>query len=163
VRRAPDSRQNHGYDNRRRRYPSIHRIRPLRPQWAGGLAGQQQVSASRVYAVYAGSWLSEARAFIAEDQASLQAIPVWLFASSPLGEENPQPVGEPAQLPEFLAQTNARDHCIFVGKLDRNRLNPGEKLIGKVVRASYGDCQIGSSFYNRQKLDKGCPCFADAA
>jgi len=90
-------------------------------------------------AVYAGSWLSEARTFVAENQAALQTIPVWLFTSGPLGEENPQPLDDPVQLPELLAQTNARDHRIFVGKLDRDKLNLGEKLIVKVVKAPYGD------------------------
>ncbi|MFO7539454.1 MAG: flavodoxin domain-containing protein [Chloroflexota bacterium] len=90
-------------------------------------------------AVYAGSWLGEAHTFVAENQAALQTIPVWLFTSGPLGEENPQPVGDPTQLPELLAQTNARDHRIFVGKLDRDKLNLGEKLIVKVVKAPYGD------------------------
>ena len=90
-------------------------------------------------AVYAGSWLSEARDFVAENQDALQAIPVWLFTSGPLGEENPQPVGDPVQLPELVEQTNAREHRIFVGKLDRDKLNLGEKLIVKVVKAPYGD------------------------
>jgi menaquinone-dependent protoporphyrinogen oxidase len=90
-------------------------------------------------AVYAGSWLSEASNFVAENQVALQTIPIWLFTSGPLGEENPQPVGDPTQLPELLAQTNARDHRIFVGKLDRDKLNLGEKLIVKVVKAPYGD------------------------
>ena len=90
-------------------------------------------------AVYAGSWLSDARTFVAENQAALQTIPVWLFTSGPLGEENPQPLDDPVQLPELLVQTNARDHRIFVGKLDRDKLNLGEKLIVKVVKAPYGD------------------------
>lgn len=90
-------------------------------------------------AVYAGSWLSEARTFVAENQAALQTIPVWLFTSGPLGEDNPQPVSDPVQLPELLAQTDARDHRIFVGKLDRDKLNLGEKLIIKMVKAPYGD------------------------
>ncbi len=90
-------------------------------------------------AVYAGSWLAEAHTFVANSQAALQTIPVWLFTSGPLGEEEPQPVGDPVQLPELLAQTNARGHQIFVGKLDRDKLNLGEKLIVKVVKAPYGD------------------------
>jgi menaquinone-dependent protoporphyrinogen oxidase len=36
---------------------------------------------------------------------------------------------------------NARDHRIFVGKLDRDKLNLGERLIVKVVKAPYGDFQ----------------------
>jgi menaquinone-dependent protoporphyrinogen oxidase len=90
-------------------------------------------------AVYAGSWLSEAGRFVADNQAALQAMPVWLFTSGPLGEPEPQPVGDPVQLPELIAQTNAHGHQIFVGKLDRNSLNLGEKLIVRMVKAPYGD------------------------
>jgi menaquinone-dependent protoporphyrinogen oxidase len=90
-------------------------------------------------AVYAGSWLGEARSYVADNQAALAGKPVWLFTSGPLGAENPQPVADPAQLPELLAQSGARGHEIFVGKLDKESLSFGEKLIVKAVKAPYGD------------------------
>jgi len=90
-------------------------------------------------AVYAGSWLAEARDYVQQNQAALAAMPVWLFSSGPLGDENPQPVGDPTQLPELLAQTNARGHQIFAGSLDKQSLSMGEKLIVKMVKAPYGD------------------------
>lgn len=90
-------------------------------------------------AIYMGSWLSEARQFIEANQAALAAMPVWLFSSGPLGAENPQPEGDPTQLAELLAQTNARGHQIFVGSLDKNDLGLAEKMMVKAVKAPYGD------------------------
>lgn len=90
-------------------------------------------------AVYAGSWVGEAQHFIDAHQIALRARPVWLFSSGPLGAEKPEPSGEPAQVPDLMSKSGAREHEVFVGKLDRDRLNWGEKLIVKVVRAPYGD------------------------
>lgn len=90
-------------------------------------------------AIYAGSWMKEAREFVAQNQSALLQMPVWLFSSGPLGAEDPQPQADPTQLPELLAQTNARGHRIFVGSLQKEDLNFGEKLIVKAVKAPYGD------------------------
>ena len=90
-------------------------------------------------AVYVGNWMGEARAFVAENQAALARIPVWLFSSGPLGAENPQPEADPAGMDELMAQTGARGHQIFVGKLDKSALGLGERLIVRGVRAPYGD------------------------
>jgi menaquinone-dependent protoporphyrinogen oxidase len=90
-------------------------------------------------AVYMGSWIGDARDYVADNQAALANLPVWLFSSGPLGEENPQPIDPPAQLDELMTQTAARDHQIFVGKLDKDSLGMGEKLIAKAVKAPYGD------------------------
>lgn len=90
-------------------------------------------------AIYAGSWQAEARRYVEDNQAALAQRPVWLFSSGPLGEENPQPQQPPAQLDELMARTQARGHENFVGKLDKERLSFGEKLIVKAVKAPYGD------------------------
>lgn len=90
-------------------------------------------------AVYAGSWLPEARSYVADNETALAGKPVWLFTSGPLGAENPQPVGDPTQLPELLAESGARGHQIFVGKLEKDSLGFAEKLIVKAVKAPYGD------------------------
>jgi menaquinone-dependent protoporphyrinogen oxidase len=90
-------------------------------------------------AVYAGSWLATARDFIKQHRVGLAQIPVWLFSSGPLGDDEPQPTGEPNQLRELLAATGARGHTIFVGKLDKSRLGMGERLIVRFVGAPEGD------------------------
>ena len=90
-------------------------------------------------AIYAGNWMGAARDFVAQNQAELAQMPVWLFSSGPLGAENPQPQEEPVQLPDLMTQTNARGHKIFVGSLNKADLNFGEKLLVKAVKAPYGD------------------------
>ena len=90
-------------------------------------------------AVYAGSWLPEARNFAERYKAQLAKVPVWLFSSGPLGTSDPQPQDDPAMLAESLSGVKIRDHHVFVGKLDPTNLGFGERLIAKAVRAPSGD------------------------
>lgn len=89
-------------------------------------------------AVYMGHWLPEARRFIVEHQRELAELPVWLFSSGPLGET---PTGSVDQrhLDELLAETGARAHRLFAGRLCRGELNRKERLVTAVVRAPFGD------------------------
>ena len=66
-------------------------------------------------------------------------MPVWLFSSGPLGFDDPEPQGEPAQLDELISRTGARGHTIFVGKLDEDELGFRERLIVRAVGAQNGD------------------------
>jgi menaquinone-dependent protoporphyrinogen oxidase len=90
-------------------------------------------------ALYMGNWLKEARTFVDQQREALAARPVWLFSSGPLGRPDPQPAGDPAQLPALLTATGAREHRTLVGKLDRGELGFGEKLATKLVKAPEGD------------------------
>jgi menaquinone-dependent protoporphyrinogen oxidase len=90
-------------------------------------------------AIYMGAWLPEARRFVERQQAQLRAVPVWLFSSGPLGDEDPQPRGDPAHLAEMMQATRARGHRIFVGKLAKDELGLGERLAVKMVKAPDGD------------------------
>ena len=90
-------------------------------------------------AVYMGKWMAEAREFVAEHGEQLAAVPVWLFSSGPLGEEYPEGMGVPEHLEALLAQTRARDHQVFVGRLERSRLNLAERLAARMVKAPEGD------------------------
>ncbi|MDB5059115.1 MAG: protoporphyrinogen oxidase [Chloroflexi bacterium] len=89
-------------------------------------------------AVYMGSWLAEARRFVEQNRTTLLSVPVWLFSSGPLGED-PQPPGDPAHLDELMQATKARDHRVFVGKLNKSNLGFGERLAVKMVKAPEGD------------------------
>lgn len=89
--------------------------------------------------IYAGNWLPEARRFAQGQRAALAGLPVWLFSSGPLGSPDPQPRDDPAKLAAPLGDVPVRDHRVFVGKLDRDDLGLGERLIVKMVRAPYGD------------------------
>jgi menaquinone-dependent protoporphyrinogen oxidase len=90
-------------------------------------------------AIYMGNWLGEARQFVEKNQARLSAMPVWLFSSGPLGQEDPQPRGDFAHLQELMHTTQARGHRTFVGKLARGELGLGERLVVKMVKAPEGD------------------------
>jgi menaquinone-dependent protoporphyrinogen oxidase len=90
-------------------------------------------------AVYMGKWLPEAMAFVRGHASALRAIPVWLFSSGPLGADTPVPPGDPASLDELMEMAHARGHRVFSGRLDKNDLGLGERLITKVVHAPAGD------------------------
>jgi menaquinone-dependent protoporphyrinogen oxidase len=90
-------------------------------------------------AVYMGNWLPQAVKFVDRHQAQLAAMPVWLFSSGPLGADDPQPTAGPAHLDQLISRTGARGHRTFVGKLDKDQLDFGERLIVRAVRAPDGD------------------------
>ena len=90
-------------------------------------------------AVYAGRWLEGARSFVDEHEAELAVRPTWLFSSGPIGDP-PRPAAEEAvHIEEILERTNAREHRVFAGKLDRTKLSFGERAIAFAFRAEVGD------------------------
>lgn len=90
-------------------------------------------------AIYAGNWLPEAKLFAQKYHDELSRLPVWIFSSGPLGADNPQPHDDPEKLAVPMGQVRARDHRVFVGKVDPAELGLGERLIVKMVRAPKGD------------------------
>jgi menaquinone-dependent protoporphyrinogen oxidase len=91
-------------------------------------------------AVYLGRWMREAVSFIGANSSRLAAIPVWLFSSGPLGPpERPIPSTDPADVAEMIALTDAREHRVFGGRLDRSQLGIAERAMVKAAHARYGD------------------------
>jgi len=45
----------------------------------------------------------------------------------------------PENVEELLALTGAREHEVFVGKLDKGELGLGERLVTRAVKAPEGD------------------------
>jgi menaquinone-dependent protoporphyrinogen oxidase len=90
-------------------------------------------------AVYMGGWLPEMQRYIERHAEPLGRIPVWLFSSGPLGREDPRPPGDPKDLPRAVEITHARDHRIFVGRLDPAALGFAERLLARAVHAPAGD------------------------
>ena len=104
------------------------------------VAGVEMYDAAIVgSAIYAGSWLPEARSFTERHRPALAKLPVWLFSSGPLGAENPQPQDDPQQLAAPMDGVAVRGHRVFVGKLDKRELGLSERLIARVVKAPEGD------------------------
>lgn len=99
-------------------------------------------------AVYVGRWRPNAREFIAQYRDQLRAMPVWLFSSGPLGADDLQPKGDPFRLPELMEETGARGHRMFAGRLDKDDLNLGERLLSKAVKAPEGDFRDWPAIWN---------------
>lgn len=90
-------------------------------------------------AVYAGHWLGQASRFVDQHGAELAARPTWLFSSGPIGDP-PRPSGEEAvQIEPIIAATQAREHRIFAGKLDKSKLSFPERALVFAFRATEGD------------------------
>lgn len=88
--------------------------------------------------VYAGRWLVSARDFVAREAEALSSRPVWLFSSGPVGDPA-KPASEPVDVNAIRKRTNALDHRVFGGKLDRQILGFGERAIVLAVHAAEGD------------------------
>lgn len=83
-------------------------------------------------AVYFGRWLRPARRLIAQHDAELKAMPVWLFSSGPIGAEGSS-IGPPPA-PDWV-----REHKTFGGKVDPQSLRRHERLIVKALRVADTD------------------------
>jgi menaquinone-dependent protoporphyrinogen oxidase len=90
-------------------------------------------------AVYAGSWMKEAVRFAEAHAEGWADIPVWLFSSGPLGEEVKDEEEQPRQLPELRELLHPREHRVFFGALDRDKLSFSERMLVKAVKAPDGD------------------------
>ncbi len=88
--------------------------------------------------IYAGRWLEPAKAFVERNGEVLKTKRVWLFSSGPIGDP-PKPVEEPADAAAMTAATGAIEHRIFAGRLDRESLGFGEKMVMSALRAPEGD------------------------
>jgi menaquinone-dependent protoporphyrinogen oxidase len=93
--------------------------------------------------IYFGNWLERARTFIDAHAGELARRPTWLFSSGPIVGE--PPVADDANalragLVERLVEaTNAREHKLFAGKLDKRRLGLLERAAVRAAHASEGD------------------------
>jgi menaquinone-dependent protoporphyrinogen oxidase len=90
-------------------------------------------------AIYVGSWMKEALEFVDRQQATLRSVPVWLFSVGPLGTEVQDEEEQPKQLGELREKLRPRDHRLFFGVLDRDKLAFGERMMVKAVKAPEGD------------------------
>lgn len=88
--------------------------------------------------VYAGHWLSEAKELADRIGSSETKPDVWLFSSGPIGEP-PKPEEDPVDVETVSKTTDAREHRLFAGKLDKGELGFGERAIVTALRAPEGD------------------------
>ena len=94
-------------------------------------------------AVYAGQWRKEASEWLKEHTAVLAERPTWIFSSGPTGEGDPVELMNGWRFPEGLEaaveQIIPQDIAFFHGNLDMDKLNFGERMIVKAIKAPTGD------------------------
>jgi menaquinone-dependent protoporphyrinogen oxidase len=110
---------------------------PAPAQGVSDLSGVEAVILGS--AVYLGSWMKEALEFVDRHLSTLRSIPVWLFSVGPLGTEIQDEEEQPKQLGELREKLRPRDHRLFFGALDRDKLGFGERMMVKAVKAPEGD------------------------
>jgi menaquinone-dependent protoporphyrinogen oxidase len=89
--------------------------------------------------VYFGAWLKDAAEFVRRNQALLAAHPVWLFSSGPTGQGSKDAEVPPKPVAELEAAIHPRDHRIFFGALNHERLSWPERMVLRAVHAPEGD------------------------
>jgi len=90
-------------------------------------------------AIYFGSWMKEATEFVHQNKTTLAGRPVWLFSVGPLGVDFMDDEQQPKAKPVFQEHIKPRDHRVFFGALDHNKLTFTERMMTKAVRAPEGD------------------------
>jgi menaquinone-dependent protoporphyrinogen oxidase len=91
-------------------------------------------------AVYDGSWLPGAHAFLAEHERELAGIPTWLFASGPVDQVPPGTQADlPDDLVDVIGRIGPRDVALFVGSLQPHHVASGLRLLSKLARTNVGD------------------------
>ena len=88
---------------------------------------------------YMGSWRKNATEFVRRNQELIQAHPVWLFSSGPLGVAGKDSQGrdllkesEPKQFEEFGQSLQPRGMQVFFGALDPSGLGRKDRLVRRI-------------------------------
>ena len=89
-------------------------------------------------AVHMGRWMGPARDLVNGSAEALRTRPVWLFSSGPLGRDIVDPA-DAAQGMNLLELVGGREHRVFAGKADKQRLGFVERRILSMVKNPYGD------------------------
>lgn len=90
-------------------------------------------------AAYYSHWMKKATEFVRRNRAALAERPVWLFSSGPLGTKTVNEEGQevcavtvPKEIAEFSESIHPRDHRVFFGALDRDKLGFAHRLMLKL-------------------------------
>ncbi|MEU0535489.1 flavodoxin domain-containing protein [Amycolatopsis tolypomycina] len=89
-------------------------------------------------AVYLGHWLEPAKKLVESFSDELCRVPVWLFSSGPVGEQQ-HPAEEPVAVEDLVHRLNARGHRLFGGKIDRRTLKFPERAVVAALRVADAD------------------------
>jgi menaquinone-dependent protoporphyrinogen oxidase len=92
-------------------------------------------------AIYFGKWMKPARQFVTRHTAELATRPVWLYSSGPI----PRPEAKAdysydrREGDEIANAVRAREHRLFLGKLDRKHLSLLERGPARMAKLPDGD------------------------
>lgn len=90
-------------------------------------------------ALYMGSWLPNARRFVEDHRDAISRKPTWLFSSGPLGSKRPAEPIHADLLEHLLMATGAREHRLFGGRVELERLSRPERFVARWVGVQDGD------------------------
>lgn len=90
-------------------------------------------------AVYYGKWIKAAARFVEDHTDELARLPVWLFSSGPLGDDEHGTGMDADHMAHLTDTAHARAHHVFPGCLDKGALGPLETLMAVLVHAPVGD------------------------
>jgi menaquinone-dependent protoporphyrinogen oxidase len=77
--------------------------------------------------IYAGHWHKSVKKFVDDNAGALGSMPVWLFSSGPVGERATESVPiDAVEVAGMAARINARGHTVFLGALDRSRVDTSD-------------------------------------
>jgi menaquinone-dependent protoporphyrinogen oxidase len=88
-------------------------------------------------AVYMGNWLRVARDFVDEHSHVIAGRPTWLFSSGPIGTH--PAASDEFDVTEIVEATQAREHYLFGGRLDKEHLRPLERALTGALHVPGGD------------------------
>ncbi len=89
-------------------------------------------------AVYAGHWLEPATQLVTRLGNRLSLRPVWLFSSGPVGDPL-KPEEDAVDVEALVEATQAREHRVFAGRIDRGLLTFPERALVRALRVPVGD------------------------
>lgn len=77
-----------------------------------------------------GHWLESARDLVEVHAAALRGRPAWLFSCGPLGPPDAlKPEGDPVDVADLMEASQAVEHRVFAGRLDRNLVSLAERAV----------------------------------
>ena len=111
-----------------------HQVDLLEPATVHGVSPYDAVILGS--GVYIGHWIESARKFAEQYATALREKSVWIFSSGPLGSK---PAEDPVDASKVIELLAPREHRVFYGALERDKLGFGERAIVGMVHAPYGD------------------------
>jgi menaquinone-dependent protoporphyrinogen oxidase len=87
-------------------------------------------------ALYFGQWRPDAVGFVRRFTEPLSTIPVWAFSSGQVGHHA---VDQPANIHHHMTLAHAKEHRLFGGRIDDEKLDMVEKILVKNVNVAERD------------------------